>query len=59
MNVYEIRTEMPDTKNGSFYDSFTVSAKTFDEAVTKTKKSENLYGEERIAEVLLLARGEY
>ena len=58
INVYEIRTEMPDMENGKTYDRFTVHAADFDHAVTKAKKSKNMFGEERIAEVILLARGD-
>jgi hypothetical protein len=62
-NVYEIRTEMPNTTNGRIYDGriydcFTVHASNFAEAVTKANKSSNMLGEERIAEVILLARGD-
>lgn len=57
-NVYEIRTEMPDTTNGRTYDRFTVHASNFAEAVTKANKSGNMFGKERIAEVILLARGD-
>ena len=54
INVYKVLTELPDVEN---WDSFTVAAKTFNEAVKKASKK--LSNKERIAEVLLLARGEY
>jgi hypothetical protein len=60
MNVYEVRTETSDTPNGRTHDRFTLSASNFKEAVRKSTTSDFLFSEdERVAEIVLLARGEF